>query len=628
MTHLQTGIDQLKDDEWLLLTKDSLFWKAKLERSQNEAQENDPSQESNKYSLQIGYGKNITFGTQSDPSQSFFYSSREEGLADLTRRFKEKLKNGYNLDIQRAAKMNRIYLNQADKENNGFGEGFQGKGGDLDMLNLNDSAILGIEHHCEQVPKLLTEDFDEAMLQKQTSQKEEMELLGKRQEKSLPGSGSKGSRKGRSLQKVKQSAQKEDDGEESKLKVSLKTNALTLEEILPSAEKATRLHQKTPGKPSRPQTNKKERSNEFKKAGLSVSNSKIKEADNNAGSGLNSPKITSFGGLGYTMQRADLFFPELAQDKQFFEGCLPDEPIKEAEKEESEPSSPTSKKIEEPLLFLKHFERSIPGSLLYNIPNNNKKFLEYFFVETIDTFVYTEYGVREDMSLEKKFVYVCENKQQTQRLASEIAERCSKQHFIEEESSSRMASIGTVKNLALKPGFFCEVKTAQDNKMDMEFELETAQKELVQSETLSNLQECVTEKKSLNSLGSANQSGAKTIPEQFSGHKNDSTLKKKIPEEKVEYDLGENLKYELLSHSESGQDNPNWDINDLQSKLSSDSSENLRISEYQKYVSMEEEGTLPPRSKNQPLGPSTNCPTALMLLQNYKSTIEVSSKLF
>lgn len=135
---VKTIIESLKDGYWLILSKNSLFWKARL----------DPSEEvKGKSILSISYGKSLSKALKAETSQAVEHDNRERALKALAKLLKEKTKNGYS-----------VYSPSEDKENR-----FDRKAGKASPIPIKGGKIdvEAIEHQCQHIPLILTEDFEE-----------------------------------------------------------------------------------------------------------------------------------------------------------------------------------------------------------------------------------------------------------------------------------------------------------------------------------------------------------------------------------------------------------------------------------------------------------------------------------
>ena len=154
-------IDEVKDGEWLILSKNSLFWKGRL----------DPSEDDTSGTiLSISYGKSLSLALKAETSQAFEHSCREKALVALGKLLKEKSKNGYTL----------YSTNTEEKENKPDTRG--GKKSPL-PIKSNRIQVEAVEHQCKHIPLILTEDFeDKIAVRTAEKQRDQTDAsLGKRQ---------------------------------------------------------------------------------------------------------------------------------------------------------------------------------------------------------------------------------------------------------------------------------------------------------------------------------------------------------------------------------------------------------------------------------------------------------------
>ena len=523
---IRVELDNLKDGDWLVMSKNSLFWKARL----------DPSDEADSTILSISYGKNLSQAMNAETSQAFEHTDRNKAMHALSKLIKEKVKSGYGL-----------YRNKSQDKENKPADKKGGKKSPIRSGKMSKIEIDQIEHRCNHIPLILTEDFEQRNLYKTAEKVRDDDLddatLGKRSK-----SNTKKTRQNRRDEEIK------DYG-------AILPQAMTIDEILdkPSGNKkaqefetANRVPENTPRKE---QSTRKQPSSQ-KSVKSKISNlSEVKEVP-----------------ASQTKTPSNQKVPKSA-DKATNENMDEDEI--------SKPSVEINQMM----------ECKINGSDLYKIANNTRQFTRHVIIQVRDEYLYFEHSVAEDLTLISKLLI--------QFSSNEMAVEASNIQTFHLEEKGFKTSNSEPPNL-ITPGTVTTMKQRESDFKDCS----TGEPREILEKTSEIL--------SLNLCSATN----KTTP--------DIIAEEKVVEKQM---VGDNMDFELLSHSELSL---NGDISGKLKARSSELSANEITSRKQEMDKYNEEMKKPNGISGnrhiQALGPNSDSMIALMLLNQYKSTIEVSSK--
>lgn len=489
-------LETFRDGEWLILSKNSLFWKARL----------DPSEENAGSSiLSISYGKSLCQALKAETSQAFEHSTREKAIAALTKLVKEKSKNGYELYSEPSE----------EKENRpetrpGKASPLPIKGGKID--------VEAIEHQCLHIPLILTEDFEERTNTRTAEKKRDQgdASLGKRQ---------------RSTEAKAAIDEMSDHQPPASISIS---------DVLNKNSKKFSSRQGTAQKDEN----------------LNVEATPLKEEQ--------APKSASRNNT----TKSKLSILEKTNHSQ-------------TKKDEVMDEEKPSVQVNELL------EKKVSGRDLYNVTNNTKLFTTLVLVQVFEQWLYLEYSVDEDMSINRKKLLKLESNEAAAVAAHSQIERLQESGFKKCDSEPPiLISIGTISTLTPRIQIFQDCTDISPD------EIAEAGKEIFVQATDSSVEKGIEKEE-------------------------------KITEKQV---IITNLDYDLLSHSEASLHEGT--IKDLPSVLIIDDHKEEKLREYERYKKEMEKGTVLASNRNvQPLGPSSQGMIAVMLLNQYKN-MDVSSSRF
>lgn len=488
-------IESLQDGEWLILSKNSLFWKARL----------DPSDQSKGSILSISYGKSLCQALKAETSQAFEHPTREKAMTALNKLVKEKAKNGYSLYTEAVEE-------KENRPDHKFGKAspIPIKGGKID--------VEAIEHQCQHIPLILTEDFEEKIIARTAEKARDQSdaNLGKRQK-------STDAKKAR-IEDVEHSH----------------PAAMSLTEILnkPSNSKRAASRNTTAHKE---QEQKPVENTPMKEEVIIKSSSKVDSVKSK---------------LSY-------------KEKQ-------DSNAKQTSQTEEE-------KVNQSVNAL--LERKVTGSDLYGVHNNTKHFTVQVLVQATDQWVFLDYSVAEDISINKKLLLKWTSNDDAALAAQkQISALQEGGYKISNFEPPALISFGTISTLSQKAQMF---------------------------------QDCLD----------IHPSQITDVSQAVLGHHSADESEEEAEEKKTEKQVvAANLEIDQLSHSVAT-------LNDESVKelaLADFDSESIaeRTKEYERFRDENERGTLMAPNKHvQPLGPSAPGMIAVMLLNPYKN-MDVSSSCF
>ena len=227
----------------------------------------------------------------------------------------------------------------------------------------------------------------------------------------------------------------------------------------------------------------------------------------------------------------------------------------------------------------KFLELSVIGSELYNIRRNNKHFTKQIIHQVKDQFMYVEYSVAEDLTINKKMLLkLPDNDSAFEAAESYLANLLDIGFKVCTSEPPVLISLGTISSLMNKPQIFHDCS-----------KLSPAEVEKITS--------CILEQKECEDLVES---------------KEERNLDKQI--------IGDNIDYDYLSHSHATLHAAS--ISDLPFTTNLGSRQE-RLAEYERYKI--EKQTNSHHKNIQPIGPASEGMISIMLLNQYKN-MDVSSK--
>ena len=679
MTSISTleDINDLKEDYWVLLVKNLLFWKAKLTTVQVDEMVDGAPMKVDKVHLSIGYGKNKANSLNSEPSQVIEYENREKAVANLTKLFKDKIKNGYE------ASSFEICCGMETKENEKPISNKTQQGVKIEEKIKAPILLSNIEHKCLQIPQVLTlnqtdseeevereERIQRAPLKKEASDSSEeanqtmnrMENygLGKRdigshlqKDAYLEETISQENRK-QAISVSLDDVPDKNSVNQSSSQLSRPTNTrMGLNRNIESTYRVNEIANRSIYSESKKNDGSKDGSvtilngETWRKmhnpATLNESSSKSDSVARLSG-GVISHRLKYINEQELTELKNNLKLNLFTSIRELDE--IADEWNDTLCEEESESRS-----------FV--LTRKIIGCHLYEVENNSKIFNENLTIQTKDSFLYIEYEVSEDSTLNKKELHEFIHPLQSSKCCDFLLKNAINNRFLLEiDNSQPNLSLGTINTLKHRSGIYKDHK----NKSNLQSSNFVPHVILELSPSNKSEENSKSDQKSFNEVG---QQGSKPRGEENSmnkvhNNKNDSvvqsnnksshgveenskgqnggeganrnsnnyeTQREQDPEEEETIQVGENMRYEALSHS-----NPDVEYIQMHSLVYTPQYENdleKRSKEKEKNeAAIRSSGKGFENANVHPLGSVTESIIPLQLLHNYKSDLKISCKWF
>lgn len=613
MTTITTSeeLANLKNGDWILLVKNSLFWKAKVELEQLQ-----PDGEE-RFLLQIGYGKNKALSLHSDPSQALPYPTRDKAIANLAKLFKDKIKNGYEPSSFDLCEL------QAGKEAK---PSTQKKAKEPEIENkpvFNPEANSHIEHKCQQIPTVLTFNFGdsdgEAGKQedrdswtgddREAEEEEEDFTLGKR-----------------NLEEH-QMASNLPAEEEERQAIAKSENLMSIRDMLDQKKAAQHDLKSAQQNLKRPSdsflSNTPKREPDAKKSSKENSLAKV-AATSHSRNAQNSQSKDSGGPrqFGISLQNSSHKQPAVLEtEEQISKSNRKWSPFPTQDQMAQVAQAPAQAMEEEPLEAVNwFFKRRIHGTHLYEVSQHGKTFTESLTIQTKEQYLYLEYEVNEDMTLNRKELHQFSNAVQPVRAAAEIAQRVRENGYVKEaEELSAGLGFGTISSLKSRSLHFRD-HTRQtgplpEAQVDSQTPQPSAQKANPARPQPDSERRSAEEEKA--------EQGSSEQPEE---PRPLAVAKESESVEEENEEQGENLQYEWLSHSRSSL---------VQEPLEVQSSAPLRdlyldTLERRKLQREAWQGSTGQKRQNSvsihPLGPGCEGMIPLMLLHSFKPSLDINSR--
>ncbi len=603
-------LSNLGNGEWILLVKNSLFWKAKieLERLQADTEEN--------YLLQIGYGKNKALSLHSDPSQVLKYPTREKAVSNLAKLFRDKIRNGYEASTFELCDL------QSSKE---AMQSTQKKPKDADkdqLAGFDPEVNSHIEHKCQKIPTVLTFNFgdsdaeasgvephDASAEEEQQDEEEEDFTLGKRNIGELHNDAPA-------------------DSEADKQPPRNSDHLMSIRDMLdqkmhfPADPKAVPQTLKRP--PDSFLSNTPKREAEAKKASKENSlakvattshsrfapNSQSKELPHRpAGVSLSNSSHKQASAVDAEEQAARLNkkwnpFPTAAQMAQVARDFL----------------HPTE---EEAATVNWVFKRKIHGSNLYEVTHHTKTFTESLTLQTKDHYLHLQYEVNEDMTLSCRELHQFANALQPVKAAAEIAQRLKEHGFnCETEELSSGLGYGTINSLKSRNLNFKDHSNPPAPHLEAASEAQTPLPSAQKSNPAKTQQ--ASEHKSPFEESQTNAEQQQLEAREEPESEEPVPVVESEEEEEAE-EQGENLKYECLSHSRASLLQESLEVQSITPLRDLFEESLVKRSKLRQHWNSAD-GHKRSSVSVCPLGPASEGMIPLMLLHNYKQSLDINSK--
>jgi hypothetical protein len=605
-------LSNLSDGDWILLVKNSLFWKAKIEQ-----QPLQPDGEE-RYLLKIGYGKNKALSLHSDPSQELQYPSRDKAINNLNKLFKDKIKNGYEPSTFELCEQ------QASKEPKPSN---QKKARDLEVdtvAGFDPEANNLIEHKCQKIPTVLTFNFgdsdgeangllqrDDSAEEDQQEEEEEDFTLGKRNI---------------------EAHHNEDFPAEDQADKQEATNSdhlMTISDMLDQKRLASsdakfvpQIHKRPPdyflsNTPKR-ETDTKKTSKETSQAKVATSSnsrqpppSQSKEHQAQRMLGVSLSASLSQQAHHETEEQTSRQnrnwcpFPNADQMSQFARTHL----------------EATEVQMPEPINWV--FKRKIHGTNLYEVSQHCKTFTESLTIQTKDIYLYLEYEVNEDMALSKKELHQFSNSMQPVMAAIQIEHRVKDHGYVREtEELSAGLGYGTINSLKSRTLHFKDHSKLIDPPPEVHADAQTPRPS-AQKSNASKSQPGSDQKSGLERNSGRPSQAQFELPEE---PEPDLQLNEEESEEEVQ-EQGENLEYECLSHSRKSLLQENLEVQSVRPLV--DLYEETLVKRSQLRQHWKNADSLKrPNMSIYPLGPASEGMIPLMLLHNFKPSLDINSSTY
>lgn len=532
---IRAELDGLKDGNWFILSKNQLFWKARL----------DPSENSDGSILSISYGKSLSQLMTTKTSQAFEHETRENAMTALAKLVKEKAKNGYE-----------IHMSMLQDKENKPADKKSGKKSPMKTSKLTKIEVDQIEHRCNHIPLILTEDFEERNLAKTAEKERNLDMedssLGKRNK-----SGNK------------KTHQNKRDSEMKDLGAVL-PQAMTIDEMLdkPSGKKRT---QEAEPQNKVPENTPRKEASPLKQVSGQKS---VKSKASNQSETKEAPK---------SLQKTP-------SNKKSIKSASKNQEEK-MEEEELKPN------VEVNLLM----ECKITGNELYHTTHNSRQFTRQILIQVSNEYIYFEYSVAEDLTMSSKLLLKFSSNSQAVE-ASNIQTFHLEERGFKSSSSlpPNMITPGTITTIVNRESCFvdCSAKDPSD----------------VLSMTSDMLSLKIVDTNDRHVNDSVVDDDVKMI--------SDRMIEEKVVEKQI---VGDNVDYELMSHSEVTISFEKVGRNKGVEVVCED--RDARKQEMERFVEEASKGNGVNGNKFvQPLGPNSDSMIGLILLNQYKSTIEISSK--
>ena len=603
---------QVKENQWIVLTKDSLFWKAKIE----------PDGTKGQYVFDLCYGKNLAQAAKNEPSQSLQFESKDKCVAHYLKVMKDKLKNGYTIQVEQESKKKEKSKSKKHVESSANSKEF----------NIRNNKDVGfIQHHCNHIPLILTEDFDEMLEERHRhySQKVPEEVtsspkLGKRQkEQEIEEGSGKSNRRARSIKKPNEL--------ESTVKALNLPPALTISMILDQPRKETKTdypieptsHKKTQKQPVFNTPNRemcqsisindssaaKTIETEKKSSTLKKQTNQTDQTSNDKGQAVQRSATSARSEKKVKLEKIE---PQPASKQQVCISTTSDNPFPSTESLISAHSTSQSARISTmPAKCL--CKRLISGpALLGSGASNIKPFTQKVQALLKDEYLLLSYRVEEDFTLHQQELHKFLSDQAATAAYEETLRYWKVIGYQQEDDESLdMLQQSTIDRLILRQQGFVDhsVVEAKTDHNANHSNAEEMNMEVIQT----------TEDVEHQAIHANNKLSKQSDSIQLSASK-----VKPVQEEQIfePLNIGDNLHYDQYSHS-----NPDIRFSDVEqsSKSIEPVEASKRQATYQQYL----DGTLLSRgraAKMQPLGSMTTEMIPLMLLHNFKDTIEVTRR--
>lgn len=382
-------LESLSNGRWITLSKNNYFWKVMIDAV--DATKGADQQ----YRLSICYGKNLSLASKKEPSHVHDFESREQAMQNLSKVFKEKLKNGYELFFDVSA--------VDEKENKKSGKKSATKIQKLTDPEESHKTLL----QSVNVPAIFIEDFEEKMKKKASENTQQDANLGKRE---------------RTEEKQPKSNKKTTTAQNSGKKTPMQPVPMSLTEVLDnpaasgySAHKMLKSENKSASKmieqPSLP--------------------SQALPATSSSQKFLQNPhsQPTSAAKKAPQVSPSDPPFLSLAEVSEISKAAGVEDDREEANR---------------------LFKKRIQGTILYQVEHNPKLFTQQMIIQAKEEHLYVEYSVDEDLTINKHLLFRFENRSIAIKAADVAAEKCYKAGFFEDETPSAMIGMGSINVLKTK----------------------------------------------------------------------------------------------------------------------------------------------------------------------------------
>jgi hypothetical protein len=530
-------VAKLENGQWIILTKNSLYWKARI----------DTVEGSQNLKLVICYGKSLGMLDRSEPSQVYEHEERSKTLSHLTKLLKDKVKNGYSQFIGEIEEKENKHLKEYKEAKE-----FKRNKPSLKSADKSDSwAPLHVEHYCKHMPSILTgnpDDESEKEAKNKSSSEDEDEASDK--EDSQDESEDK---------KQPEASQDQLLGKRQPQHLPL----MSIHEILDKKQ--------SPQNPHRIHSSRKQVDPISPK--ISNHNSGSKPASSTKQVKMNQEPISQ-----------DIYFDP------FIDTHL-------LHKKTFQSTRPRSKRLDDDNDAEHHelvevnrlFKKLILGSVLYKVEHNDKVFTQQVIIQSKDEYLYIEYSVIEDMSINQVQLHQFPSTQHALQAVEIYARYCNDCGYAEKEALVPMVTSGTISILKTRP------KTSYVHETDGGVTLIEVEEKKVESRTSTN-----------------KKGGSNTKP---------TDAEEKEEEEEEPVVVGTNLDYDVLSHSA-------YDAQIEVQKTQANINQQLTAAEVK--ARTEEMHSYKPNAKSfsgiNPLGSPAESMISLQLLHNFKPTIEINSK--
>ena len=614
MTTITTSeeLANLKNGDWILLVKNSLFWKAKVELEQLQ-----PDGEE-RFLLQIGYGKNKALSLHSDPSQALPYPTREKAIANLAKLFKDKIKNGYESSSFELCEL------QAGKEAR---PSTQKKAKEPEIENkpvVNPEANSHIEHKCQQIPTVLTFNFGDS--DGEAGRREEGDSWtggGREEAEEEEEDFTLGKRNLDEHQKASNLA-----GEEAESQAKAKSeNLMSIRDMLDqkkAAQHDLKCAQQNLKRPSDSfLSNTPKREPDAKKSSKENSLAKV-AATSHSRNAPNSQSKDSAGPrqFGISLQNSSHKQPAVLEtEEQVSKSNRKWSPFPTQEQMSQVAQAHAQAMEEEPAEAVNwFFKRRIHGTNLYEVSQHGKTFTESLTIQTKEQYLYLEYEVNEDMTLNRKELHQFSNAVQPVRAAAEIAQRVRENGYVKEaEELSAGLGYGTISSLKSRSQHFRDhtkqAGTLPEALVDSHTPQPSAQK--------ANPARLQPESERRSAEEEKAEEGSVEQPEESRPL---AEVKESESAEEENEEQGENLQYECLSHSRSSLVQEPLEVQSsaplIELYLDSLERRKLQREAWQGSTGQKRQNSM----GIYPLGQGCEGMIPLMLLHNFKPSLDINSR--